>query len=283
MSARASQGAFFSELIAARRAERAADERLREEEGSVSARGDLARRAGLPASRLGSVLVIAKEPVPGRVKTRLTPPFSPVQAAGLAAAAIADTLAAAGAVAADRHVLVLDGSPGQWVPRGWDVVAQSDGDLDRRLTAAFTGVAGSGPAVLVGMDTPQVRPDQVAAFAPDRFEACLGLAADGGYWAIGFRNPADAARVIPGVPMSRDDTGAQQLDRLRAAGLRVQLLDELTDVDTAVEAREVALAAPGTAFGGAWLLMNPLPVSRPNIPVTTHNLAAPAFASGAAS
>ena len=222
------------------------------------------------SAALGCVLVIAKEPVPGRVKTRLTPPFTPAQAAELAAAAIADTLAAAGAVAADRHVLVLDGAPGAWVPRGWDVVAQSDGGLDRRLTAAFTGVTGLGPCVLVGMDTPQLRPEQIAAFAPDRFDACLGPAADGGYWAIGFTDPADAARVIPGVPMSQADTGARQLDRLVAAGLRVQLLDELTDVDTAVEAREVASAAPDTEFGRRWILMNPPDLSRTNTAVTTY-------------
>ena len=222
---------------------------------------------------IGSVLVIAKEPVPGRVKTRLTPPFTPSQAAELAAAAIADTLTAASAVEADRHVLVLDGRPGNWVPRGWDVVAQSDGDLDRRLTAAFVAVTGLGPAVLVGMDTPQVRSEQVAAFAPDRFDACLGLAADGGYWAIGFRDPAAAALVIPGVPMSRDDTGARQLDRLLDAGLLVQMLDELVDVDTAVEARGVALAAPGTVFGRTWVGMNPADPSRTNITVTHNDLA----------
>ena len=234
------------------------------------------------SARIGSVLVIAKEPIPGKVKTRLTPPFSPVQAAELAAAAIADTLTAASAVEADRHVLVLDGAPGSWVPRGWEVVPQSDGDLDRRLTAAFVAVAGLGPAVLVGMDTPQVRPEQVAAFAPDRFDACLGLAADGGYWAIGFRDPADAARVIPGVPMSQDDTGAHQLDRLLAAGLRVQMLDELVDVDTAIEARDVALAAPRTVFAHTWMLMNPQHRSRANIAVTHDDLAAAVLTPSAA-
>ena len=232
-------------------------------------------------TRMGSVLVIAKEPLPGKVKTRLTPPFTPTQASELATAAIADTLATASAVDADRHVLVLDGAPGSWVPGGWEVLAQSDGDLDRRLTAAFVAVAGLGPAVLVGMDTPQVRPEQVSVFDPDRFDACLGLAADGGYWALGFRDPADAALVIPGVPMSQDDTGAHQLDRLLVGGLRVQMLDELIDVDTAVEARDVALAAPGTVFARTWMLMNPPHPSRANITVTTDELAAPVALSAA--
>lgn len=58
------------------------------------------------------LLVIAKEPRPGRVKTRLTPPFTPQEAAELAEAALADTLAAVAAAPAARRVLVLDGAPG---------------------------------------------------------------------------------------------------------------------------------------------------------------------------
>lgn len=207
------------------------------------------------ARRFGTVLVIAKQPVAGRVKTRLTPPFSPDQAADLAAAAIADTVAAVGAVPADAHVLVLDGERGEWVPPGWSVVAQAPGGLDARLTAAFA--VATGPTVLVGMDTPQLRVDQLTEIRFDRFDACIGLARDGGYWAIGFTDPADAARVIPGVPMSRADTGARQCDRIRAAGLSLQFLDELVDVDTAAEARTVALAAPHTHFARRWRELAP--------------------------
>jgi glycosyltransferase A (GT-A) superfamily protein (DUF2064 family) len=205
--------------------------------------------------RFGTVLVIAKEPLPGQVKTRLTPPFSPAQAAELAAAAIADTLAAVRRVSAGSYVLVLEGRAGDWVPTGWRVVAQVAGGLDLRLAAAFA--AASGPTVLVGMDTPQVRAEQLAAFRPDRFDACIGLAADGGFWAIGFADPTVAARVIPGVPMSRDDTGARQCERIRDAGLSLQVLDELIDVDTAVEARAVAVSAPHTGFARSWAKINP--------------------------
>lgn len=199
------------------------------------------------ATSLGAVVVIAKEPVAGRVKTRLTPPFTPAQAAALAAAALADCLDAAAQVAAARHVLVLAGRPGAWVPPGWEVVAQVDGGLDQRLAAAFAAVAGA-PAVLIGMDTPQVRPADVAAFDPDRFDAGLGLATDGGYWSLGLRDPAEAARVIPGVAMSRPDTGAIQLKRLDAAGLSTQRLGRLTDVDNAASAYVVAGQAPHTRF-----------------------------------
>src|SRR6516165_4192357 len=65
-------------------------------------------------------VVIAKEPVPGRVKTRLTPPFTPAEAALLAEAALADTLAAVAASPVSRHVLALDGARGDWLPAGGD-------------------------------------------------------------------------------------------------------------------------------------------------------------------
>jgi uncharacterized protein len=117
------------------------------------------------------------------------------------------------------------------------------GGLDRRLADAF-GDAGRGGTVLVGMDTPQLRPEQLAAFDPSRYDACLGLAVDGGYWAIGLADPGVARVVIPGVPMSTVDTGVEQLRRLRAHGLRVQLLESLEDIDTFAAARRVAAVMP---------------------------------------
>lgn len=192
-----------------------------------------------------TLLVIAKEPVPGRVKTRLTPPFSPRQAARLAEAALADTLATALDTPADRHVLALDGTPGDWLPYGFEVVAQSPGDLDERLAAAFAGC--TGPTLLIGMDTPQVTPELLGAGLD--FTACdawFGPAEDGGFWALGLAAPDPA--LLRGVPMSVPETGAVQRARLVASGLRVRDLPLLRDVDTATDARAVAEEAPGTRF-----------------------------------
>lgn len=192
-----------------------------------------------------TLLVIAKQPLPGRVKTRLTPPFTPAEAASLAAAALADTLSAAARVPADRHVLVLEGEPGPWLPPGFDIVPQVAGGLDVRLAAAFAACAG--PALLIGMDTPQVAPEHLApALRGDGHDAWFGPAADGGFWALGLAAPDPA--LLLGVPMSRPDTGAVQYERLRAAGLRIGGLPVLRDVDTAEDARRVAASAPGTRF-----------------------------------
>ncbi|MFI8824789.1 DUF2064 domain-containing protein [Streptomyces sp. NPDC053431] len=196
-----------------------------------------------------TLLVVAKEPRPGRVKTRLTPPFTPAEAAALAEAALADTLSAATRVPADRHVLVLDGRPGPWLPPGFEVVPQVGGGLDVRLAAAFA--ACSGPALLIGMDTPQVTPALLApALRWDTYDAWFGAAADGGFWALGLARPDPA--LLLGVPMSTPETGAVQQARLRDAGLRVGRLPVLVDVDTASDARRVAAEAPGTRFAARY-------------------------------
>lgn len=194
-----------------------------------------------------TLLVIAKEPVPGKVKTRLTPPYTPGQAARIAESALADTLDAVARTPAARRVLALDGRPGGWLPTGFDVVPQRGDGLDERLANAFSGARG--PAVLIGMDTPQVTPAMLeeATSLLDDSDAVFGPADDGGFWLLGLREPRPG--LLRGVPMSRSDTGARQLERLR--GLRVATLRTLTDVDTAEDAIRVAAQAPGTRFAAA--------------------------------
>jgi len=188
-----------------------------------------------------TLLVIAKEPRPGRVKTRLTPPFTPQEAAALAEAALADTLDAVARTPAHRRVLVLEGTPGPWLPAGFEVVRQCAGGLDERLAAAFASC--EGPALLIGMDTPQVTPDLLTVDFTD-CDAWFGPAEDGGFWALGLAEPDPA--LLRGVPMSVPHTGAAQ--RARLAGLRVRDLPRLRDVDTAYDAELVAKAAPGSRF-----------------------------------
>ncbi|MCX5609399.1 DUF2064 domain-containing protein [Streptomyces sp. NBC_00047] len=191
-----------------------------------------------------TLLVIAKEPVPGRVKTRLTPPFTPAEAAALAEAALTDTLAAVAATPAERRVLVLEGRPGPWLPPGFEVVPQCAGGLDERLAAAFA--ACTGPALLIGMDTPQVTPALLARADWASYDAWFGPAVDGGFWALGLAEPDPA--LLRGVPMSVPETGAVQYARLAEAGLRIGRLPVLRDVDTAEDALLVAAEAPGGRF-----------------------------------
>ena len=198
------------------------------------------------------LLVLAKEPVPGMVKTRLSPPCTPDEAAAIARAALLDTLDTALALDLPT-VLVLDGDAGSWVPPGIEVVPQRGRGLDERLAAAFED-AGA-PGVLVGMDTPQVSPALLAGAVESLgdvgTDSVLGRAEDGGWWCIGLRR-ADP-RVFLGVPMGTSFTGAVQLRRLRALGLRCFELPRLRDVDDFEDAVAVAPSIPGSRFASAVL------------------------------
>jgi glycosyltransferase A (GT-A) superfamily protein (DUF2064 family) len=199
------------------------------------------------------------------VKTRLCPPATPDQAADLAAAALLDTLDAVRAVPGGRPVVAMTGKLAEAARarevsaalRGVPTLDQRGCDLGYRIAAAHhdTVVLAPGlPTLQLGMDTPQVDAALLAdaaapllADAAAPVDAVLGPATDGGWWALGLRDPR-AAVVIAAVPTSRTDTGERTLHALRDAGLRVRLLPTLTDVDTAADAVAVASAAPSTRF-----------------------------------
>ena len=195
-----------------------------------------------------TLVIIAKSPLPGRVKTRLCPPCTHEEAAVLAEAALADTLDTLAAVPAHRHIIALDGAPGVWLPPGFVVVPQVGAGLAERLANVFARLRG--PAFLVGMDTPQLDAGlvstAVAMLADGDTDAVLGPALDGGWWGIGLRRPD--ARVFDGVEMSTDRTHAQQQAQLAALGLRTRPLAPLRDVDDFQDAMAVAALAPMTRF-----------------------------------
>jgi rSAM/selenodomain-associated transferase 1 len=204
-----------------------------------------------------TLIVIAKSPQPGRVKTRLCPPCTPVEAAALAEAALADTLDVIAATPADRHVIALDGPTGPWLPRTFVVVPQVGVGLAERLANAI--MHSRGPVFLVGMDTPQIDAGVVAksleALARHGTDAVLGPAFDGGWWGIGLRQPD--ARAFEGVDMSTDRTHAQQVAQLTSLGLRTHALPTLRDVDTIGDAVAVSALAPRTRFAHAVTALEP--------------------------
>ncbi len=198
-----------------------------------------------------ALIVIAKAPTPGRSKTRLSPPCSPVEAASLAEAALKDTLDAVCETPCARRILVFDGDPAPWGAPGLEVIPQVAGGLDVRLAGAFDAVGG--PALLVGMDTPQLDPglleSSIAILEGDGCDCVLGPALDGGWWSIGLR--AADPQVFLGLPMSSVRTAKAQRGRLRELGLRHYELPELRDVDTIHDARIVAGLAPESRFARA--------------------------------
>ena len=209
------------------------------------------------------VLVLAKAPAPGRVKTRLCPPCTLEQAARIAAAALADTLDTVTTAAAGSRVLVVDGD--YPAPPGWAKLTQRGESFGDRLANAFADTRTPGtPTVLIGMDTPQLVVNHLdaargllaTAGGPD---AVLGPATDGGWWTLGLRDPGHAT-VLRTIATSTASTGRRTLLALRRRGLRVHLMPRLRDVDTAADARAVAaLCPPDSRFARAVAAEVPFP------------------------
>jgi glycosyltransferase A (GT-A) superfamily protein (DUF2064 family) len=207
------------------------------------------------------VLVVAKSPVAGRVKTRLGSVIGPGAAAGLAAAALLDTLQAATAtVGAERCLLALagdladavDGPEIEELLEGWTITPQRGDDFASRLAAAHLD-AGPGPVAQIGMDTPQVTSTHLAQVFSDLvgLDAVLGPAEDGGWWVLGRRDP-EAARALADVAMSGPTTYDDTWAALEARRQRVGRTGSLRDVDTVDDADTVSAAAPHTRFARAW-------------------------------
>jgi uncharacterized protein len=210
------------------------------------------------------LLVVAKAPHPGRVKTRLGAEVGHHLAADLAAAALLDTLAAcrdaAGpgrchlALAGDLDGAAREADLREGLAR-WTVRPQGGDGLAARLANAHLDL-GPGPVLQIGMDTPQVDGPLLRHVASQlaAADAVLGPAVDGGWWALALRDPGDA-RVLLDVPMSRTTTARDTRAALESAGLDVGEAPELRDVDTATDADLVAAAVPDRAFARAWRMV----------------------------
>lgn len=206
-----------------------------------------------------TVLVMAKAPVPGEVKTRLAVDVGDHIAAELAAAALLDTIDATRACGANG-LLSLAGDLAGAVRAdeinealaGWTVLPQRGTSFSERLVAAHAD-AGEGVVIQIGMDTPQVTGPMLrdAATALVGVDVVLGPALDGGWWVLGRRDPS-IARALADVTMSTPTTGADTVAALARAGHRVGRTVQLRDVDTLDDARAVAALAPDTQFARTW-------------------------------
>ncbi|WNV82186.1 DUF2064 domain-containing protein [Umezawaea sp. Da 62-37] len=213
-----------------------------------------------------SILVVAKAPVPGLAKTRLSPAVPPEQAADIAAASLLDTLDAVLATPGAIPVVAMTGDLAaakrsdelRALLRRAIVVPQRGVDFATRLANAHADVAhlNAGlPVFQIGMDTPQVTAELLdrCVGSMRHVDGVLGPATDGGWWALGLRDGHQAG-ALRTVPMSRDDTGALTAAALRGRGLRLGRLPELSDVDDMGTALEVAAALPGSRFAEALLV-----------------------------
>ncbi|PTX58035.1 hypothetical protein C8N43_2711 [Litoreibacter ponti] len=186
-----------------------------------------------------TLVVMVKEPRPGRVKTRLGRDLGMVGAAWWFRHQVASVLRR---LRDPRWDLVLAVSPDHeglasrvWPEdlRRWP---QGRGDLGDRMGAAFA-VMPPGPVCIIGADIPDVSRGAVAeAFAAlGAAAAVFGPAPDGGYWLVGLKRLRRHAGMFDGVRWSTEHALADTIASLK--GARVAYVRELRDVDTVADLR----------------------------------------------
>lgn len=183
-----------------------------------------------------ALAIFAKTPLPGLVKTRLTPPLSPEAAADLYRCMLLDTIARMGGPRHDS-LIFYDGDETffrQNAP-GLRRFPQKGGDLGRRLENAFEtlGSLGYGARVVIGSDAPDLPP----AFVEEAFrlleagnDAVFGPAEDGGYYLVALGGAC--GKLFQDIPWSGPQVLEKTLERAREAGLAVALLPTWYDVDS---------------------------------------------------
>lgn len=184
------------------------------------------------------VVVLARPPVLGRVKTRLVPALGFGGATRLYRAMLSGSVATARAAAADVELRVSEPFRHPWVmdlcrTAGLRCARQSGGDLGRRMADAFAAhLHDAGPVVLIGADCPALSAEHIGtAFSAlaGGCQAAFVPATDGGYVLIGLRRFHPA--LFRNIAWSGDGVMAQTRGRLRGLDWRWHEQAPLPDID----------------------------------------------------
>ncbi len=205
------------------------------------------------------VIVFAKDPQPGQVKTRLFGRFTPDEAAGLYRAFISDTLTKARTIHAGAHILCYTPSTAEASLRevagpDWNLVPQSDADLGSRMSTALRQSLETGAhrVILIGTDIPSLPSAHLtSAFdALDHHDVVLGPSTDGGYYLVGVTD--DHPSIFEDIEWSTHHVFAQTVERVQTAGLKLDLIPPWYDVDTPEEV-DFLLAHAKAAGDADWV------------------------------
>ncbi len=212
-----------------------------------------------------AIVIMAKMPVPGNVKTRLCPPLTPEESATLYSAFLEDTVHKVDRIQHVGKFIALDGNTSLKgpvstigtlpVPDTYTVIDQGEGDLGERINRVLGILFKSFDRVLViGADSPTM-PCEVLESAVDElsdYDVVIGPSQDGGYYLLGLRGYFES--LFDRIDWSTDVVLQQTLDRIRAGGLTVKQLLTWYDIDTpadllrlAAELRESRSEAPATS------------------------------------
>ncbi|MCZ6689668.1 MAG: TIGR04282 family arsenosugar biosynthesis glycosyltransferase [Planctomycetota bacterium] len=204
-----------------------------------------------------ALIVLAREPAPGRVKSRLARDVSEDRAAALYRAFILDTLELCeGAAAGSRWIAHTPDEAGGIFAAlsgpGWGLIPQGDGDLGDRLRRLFDQLF-QHPyrrIIALGSDAPTLPSGIVkdAFRALEEKDVVVGPSLDGGYYLIGLSRPAPA--LLEGISWGTDAVLSQTVDRIERAGLSLAMLPPWYDVDTIIELNLLKAQLEGLRLSG---------------------------------
>jgi rSAM/selenodomain-associated transferase 1 len=199
-----------------------------------------------------ALLIFAKQPLPGKVKTRLTPPLTPEEACQLYHCMLLDTLSKVlPQVSVDRFLCYVDEGDAAGFMRTISpdtaLLPQVTGDLGERMAAAFRQmfVQGYDGVIIIGTDMPDL-PMEIIRSACTWLEnssqdVLLGPAEDGGYYLVAMKQLHE--ELFRDIPWSSDKVLCSTLARASAAGLEIELLPVWYDIDTPEDLRRPELRA----------------------------------------
>lgn len=190
-----------------------------------------------------ALVITGKAPEPGRTKTRLSPPLTPLQAAHLYRGFLQDTVRMALGLGWERTSLIYPPRVGAreelaaLLPSAVTLVAQAGAGLGEALGGAIRDHLADAlqRVVIIGSDNPTLPPEIVAEAARglDDHDLVVGPSHDGGYYLIGMDRAQPG--LFEGIAWSTSVVYRQTLERARAADLSVLSLPEWYDVDTAAD------------------------------------------------
>jgi len=199
------------------------------------------------------LIIFAKEPRPGQVKTRLCPPLSPEEAAALYQCFLLDVLEEMQSLTGVELALAYTPAEARDFfqklgPPEIRLTPQTGGDLGERLTAACHGALAAGySAVMVrNSDSPDL-PGKLVLEARDlllggQSQVVLGPNPDGGYYLVGLTVPP--GNLFQGMVWSTPRVLAETLARVRRLGLTVGILPSWADIDTLADLKGFLQRAP---------------------------------------
>ncbi|MEC9486787.1 MAG: TIGR04282 family arsenosugar biosynthesis glycosyltransferase [Prosthecochloris sp.] len=194
------------------------------------------------------LIVFSRNPVRGKVKTRLARRTSPDFALAVYERLRKITLNAIQSTDADLQIWYTDSIPVRdlLLEHPAEALLQQRGDLGDRMAGAFRRGFEQGyrKIILIGTDCPGITPGIIRkGFALlDTHDSVIGPAVDGGYYLIGLS--FFFADIFDGIPWSTPDVCPMTRRKLRAAGRTVADLETLSDIDTLDDLRNSSLIIP---------------------------------------